>query len=140
MHPQPTNRRPLEPLALARPLALGLAAVVTVSAGLAWGMSGTLAALCGSALSLINVTVLHRMALKAVQQVAATGVVGTAASGLQAALAAKTVVLLTVVALLAGSVGQGRLSTPFGLGLLVSVFALILAGLIAAARDQEGNN
>jgi hypothetical protein len=140
MHPQPTNRRPLEPLALARPLALGLAAVVTAASGLAWGSSGVLAALVGSALSLVNVTVLHRAALKAVRQVEATGVVGTAASGLQAVLAAKTVVLLTVVALLSGSVGQGRLSTPFGLGLLVSVFALILAGLIAAARDQEGNN
>jgi hypothetical protein len=70
--------------------------------------------------------------------VAVTGA-GAAASGLQAALAAKTVVLLTVVALLSGSVGAGRLSTPFGLGLLVSVFALILAGLVAAARDQEGN-
>ena len=140
MHPQPTSRRPLEPLTLARPLALGLAVVVTVSAGLAWGQSGTLAALCGSALSLVNVTVLQRMAVRAVRQVAVTGAAGTVASGLQAALAAKTVVLLTVVALLSGSVGHGRLSTPFGLGLLVSVFALILAGLVAAARDQEGNN
>jgi hypothetical protein len=140
MHPHPRNRRPLEPLTLARPLALVLAAVVTVSAGLAWGVSGTLAALCGSALSLINVAVLQRMAVRAARQVEVTGAVGTAASGLQAVLAAKTVVLLTVVALLSGSVGHGRLSTPFGLGLLVSVFALILAGLVAAARDQEGNN
>ena len=142
MHPQPTSRRPLEPLTLARPLALGLAVVVTVSAGLAWGQSGTLAALCGSALSLVNVTVLQRMAVRAARQVEVMGVAAsrTAASGLQAALAAKTVVLLTVVALLSGSVGHGRLSTPFGLGLLVSVFALILAGLVAAARDQEGNN
>jgi hypothetical protein len=140
MHPQPTSRRPLEPLTLARPLALALAAVVTASSGLAWGVSGTLAALCGSALSLVNVTVLQRMAVRAARQVAVTGAVGTTASGLQAALAAKTVVLLTVVALLSGSVGHGRLSTPFGLGLLVSVFALILAGLVAAARDQEGNN
>jgi hypothetical protein len=140
MHPQPTSRRPLEPLTLARPLALGLAVVVTVSAGLAWGQSGTLAALCGSALSLVNVTMLQRMAVRATRQVEVTGASRSAASGLQAALAAKTVVLLTVVALLSGSVGHGRLSTPFGLGLLVSVFALILAGLVAAARDQEGNN
>jgi hypothetical protein len=137
-HPHPTNRRPVEPLALARPLALGLAAVVTAASGLAWGVSGTLAALCGSALSLINVTVLERIAVRAARQVAVTGA-GAAASGLQAALAAKTVVLLTVVALLSGSVGSGRLSTPFGLGLLVSVFALILAGLVTAARGQEGN-
>ena len=59
MHPHPTSRRPLEPLTLARPLALVLAAVVTASAGLAWGQSGTLAALCGSALSLVNVSVLR---------------------------------------------------------------------------------
>jgi hypothetical protein len=140
MHPLPTDRPPPEPLTLARPLALGLAAVVTTASGLAWGVSGTLAALCGSALSLINVIVLQRMAVRAARQVAVSGAVGSIASGLQAALAAKTVVMFTVVALLAGSVGRGRLSTPFGLGLLVSVFALILAGLVAAARDHQGNN
>ena len=139
MHPHPRNRPPLEPLTLARPLALGLAVVVTASAGLAWGVRGTLAALCGSALSLINVTVLQRVAVRAARQVAASGP-GPATSGLQAVLAAKTLVLFTLVAWLSGSVGAGRLSTPFGLGLLVSVFALILAGLLAAARDREGNS
>jgi hypothetical protein len=135
----PTARRPLEPLTLARPLALGLAIVVTVGAGLTWGMSGALAALCGSALSLVNVTVLERLAIRAARHAAITGS-SAAAGGLQAALAAKTVVLLTLVALLSGSVGAGRLSLPFGFGLLVSVFALILAGLLAATQDTQGND
>jgi hypothetical protein len=136
MLPHPETRSP-DPLALARPLALGLAAVVIAGAGLRWGPAGTLAAACGSALSVINVLILHRMAGRAARQ-AADGVPGPAASGLQAGLAVKTVVLLSIVALLSGSVGAGRLSLPFGLGLLVSVFALILAGLMAAARDREG--
>jgi len=137
MHPHPETRSP-DPLALAPLLALGLAAVVIAGAGLRWGPSGTLAAICGSSLSVINVLILHRMATRAARQAAAGGP-GPAASGLQAALAVKTVVLLSIVALLSGSVGAGRLSLPFGLGLLVSVFALILAGLLAVARDREGN-
>ena len=131
MLPLPTNRD-LEPLVLARPLAFVLAAVVIAGSGLAWGAGGTLAALIGSALSVINVLVLARLGARAAERAVADGP-GTAVSGLQAALGAKTVVLLTIVALLAGTVGAGRLSIPFGLGLLVSVFALILAGLYAAA-------
>ena len=117
---------------LARPLALALAALVITGAGLQWGLGGAVAALVGSALSVVNVLVLQRLALRAARATLAEGA-ATAVRGLQAALAAKTVVLLTTVALLGGSVGAGRLSTPFGLGLLVSVFALILAGLYAAA-------
>ena len=74
--PPPDKPPTAEPLALARPLALGLAAVVTAAAGLAWGQSGTLAALCGSALSLINVSVLERLAVRAARQVAVTGARG----------------------------------------------------------------
>ena len=134
MDPLPTSRD-LEPLVLARPLAVLLAAVVIAASGLAWGPGGTLAAVVGSVLSLINVFVLERLGARAAQQAVAGGP-GQAASGLHAALVAKTVVLLTIVALLAGTVGAGRLSTPFGLGLLVSVFALILAGLLAALRGN----
>jgi hypothetical protein len=136
MLPLPKNLN-LEPLSAARPLALLLAAVVIAASGLGWGPRGTVAALVGSVLSLINVFILERMATRAAQRALDEGP-GVAASGLQAALGAKTVVLLTIVALLAGTVGAGRLSTPFGLGLLVSVFALILAGLLAAV--PRGNS
>ena len=127
--------RSLEPLLLARPLALILA-LGLVGATASWGgRRAALAALLGSGLSFINVWVLGRLAARARVQVGQQGPLA-AGSGLQAALGVKTIVLLFTVALVAGVGGAGLPPVPFGLGLLVTSFALLLAGLTTALGDR----
>ena len=123
-------------LALARPLALLLGAAVVVAAGLGWGRAGTTAAAIGVAVSLANVWVLHRLGARAMraaggQERPDAAAATSAAVGLQLALAAKTVILLALVALLANRIAGTGTMTPFALGLLVTVFALLSAGLLA---------
>jgi hypothetical protein len=140
MIPQPTSPAEGPPeqqvLSLARPLAVLFGAAVVVSAGIGWGRAGITAAGVGTGLSLANVWVLHRLGARATRQAITRGAddagqATQAAVGLQGALAAKTIVLLAVVALLANRGSMAHAATPFALGLLVTVFALLAAGLLA---------
>jgi hypothetical protein len=127
-HPQKTD-----PLALARGLALVIGGGVLALAAARWGRAGAAAAAAGTLLSLANVWALARFAMRAMGQAAAGGP-HTATAQLTAALGAKTALLLGAVWALTRS---GRLQVlPFGLGLMVSVFALLGAGLWSAARAE----
>jgi hypothetical protein len=118
-----------EPLARARGFAALGGVFVLALAGLLWGRRGFASAAAGSLLSFANVWALERFAQRAVQQAAVVGA-GAVAGPLTAALAAKTVVLLTASWVL---IRTGGLETlPFGLGFLVSIFALLGAGLWTA--------
>lgn len=124
----------LEPLAAARPLALLFGVLVVAWAGVAWGKAGTLAAGVGALLSVSNVFVLARLGARAQREVGSEPSAATAtfaASRLHVALGAKTIILLALVALLSTQGWASLAMTPFALGLLVTVFALIAAGLVA---------
>ena len=130
MHPETRPASSHEPLVLARPLALGIGAAVIAWSGIGWGRAGTVAALLGVVVSLANVWVLERLGARAMRE--ATGAHPVhAAARLQVALGAKTIILLALVALLAQKGPAGLAMTPFTIGLLVSVFSLVAAGLIA---------
>jgi hypothetical protein len=120
-------------LALARPVAVVLGAAVVALGGIGWGRTGITAALIGVLLSLGNVWLLHRLGTRAIRAAGDSdvGQATQAAVGLQVALAAKTVILLALVALLASRGAIARSTTPFALGLLVTAFALLAAGLLA---------
>ena len=128
-------QRTAEPLALALGLAVVIGGGVLALSALGWGRAGLAAAAAGTVLSLLNVWALARFALRAMAQATAIGP-HTATAQLTAALGAKTVVLFTAVWVLTRS---GRLETlPFALGLMVSVFSLLGAGLWSAARADAG--
>jgi hypothetical protein len=120
-------------LALARPFALLLGGVVVAASGLGWGRDGTVAAAIGVAVSLANVWLLYGLGMRAIRQAGDSDAAQAtqAAVGLQGALAAKTVILLALVVVLTSRAAIARSATPFGLGLLVTVFALLAAGLLA---------
>jgi hypothetical protein len=120
--------------ARARGLALVVGGAVVVLSALAWGTPGLVAAGVGAALSIVNVFVLTRFADKAVA-VAAAGGPNTAIVRLTSALGAKTIVLLTIVWALCKS--THLLVLPLALGLLVTVFGLLGAGLLAGLGQQE---
>jgi hypothetical protein len=127
------NPKTTDLLALARGFAVAVGGVVLVSAALGWGRAGLVAAAAGTVLSLVNVWALHRLAGRAVESLSVAGP-ATAAAQMTSALGAKTVVLLAGVWLLARG---GRLEpVPFALGLLVSVFALLGAGLCGGLRAE----
>jgi hypothetical protein len=128
-----TSTNTTELAARARGLALVVGGGVVVLSALAWGMSGLAAAAVGAALSIINVFVLTRFAEKAVA-VAAAGGPNTAIVRLTSALGAKTIVLLTIVWVVGKSARLPVL--PLALGLLVTVFSLLGAGLLAGTRGQ----
>jgi hypothetical protein len=107
--------------------------VVVAAGGLGWGRPGLVAAALGTVLSLGNVWALHRFAVRAVAAVPALGPAAASAQ-LTGALAAKTMVLLLCLWLL-GRAG-GLAMVPLGLGLLVSVFALLGAGLGESLRKE----
>jgi hypothetical protein len=132
MHTTPTSTNDLE--ARARGLSIVVGGAVVVASALAWGTKGLVAAAVGSALSVINVFVLTRFAQKAVA-VAAAGGPNTAIVRLTSALGAKTIVLLTVVWALCKTSRLALL--PLALGLLVTVFCLLAAGLVTNLRDGE---
>jgi hypothetical protein len=124
----------LEPLALARPLALLFGALVVAVAGLTWGVRGTLAAGIGTLVSIANVWVLARLGERAQRDVGhapSAETATSAASRLHVALGVKTIILLGLVAVLANQGFASLAMTPFAMGLLVTVFALIAAGLMA---------
>jgi hypothetical protein len=121
-----------EPLARARGIAVVGGVFVLAMSALLWGRRGLVSAAAGSLLSLANVWTLERFARRAVERAAVVG--GGVAGPLSAALSAKTVVLLTTSWVL---IRTGRLETlPFGLGFLVSIFALLGAGLWSAGRTE----
>jgi hypothetical protein len=118
--------------ARARGLSLVVAGAVVAASALAWGVPGLVAAAVGSALSVANVFVLTRFARQAMT-IAAEGGPNTAIVRLTSALGAKTVVLLTVVWVVMKSASLRLL--PLALGLLVTVFCLLGAGLMSARRE-----
>lgn len=136
MTPESHNEDSL-PIMRARAFAVVLGGVVVVGGSYGWGLPGLRAAAMGTALSLMNVWALERLVTRATRRVLADGA-EAATRGLQAALGAKTVVLLTLVALLAGR-AKGATSTPFTLGLLVSVFALLAGGIQTALRNRASD-
>lgn len=124
----------LEPLSLARPLALLIGVAVVAWGGLVWGRPGTIAAAIGTIVSLGNVWVLERLGARAMREVAGEPSAAEAtdvASRLHVALGAKTIILLALVAFLANQGWSSLEMKPFAIGLLVSVFSLVAAGLIA---------
>jgi len=118
-----------EPLALARPLAVLFGVAMVAVAGLGWGVQGSLAAALGALVSIANVFLMGRLGQRA-QREALLADPGRAATRLHAALGAKTIFLLVLVAFIAQRGPMGPSLTPFTLGLLVTVFALIAAGLM----------
>lgn len=130
----PAVPRSPDPLTLARRLAVVMSGGVAAISALVWGPRGLLAAVVGTGLSLINVWALGRMATRAV---AAVGVVGpqAATAQLSGALGAKTTILLVSVWMVTRG-GQMEI-LPLALGLLVSVFSLLGAGLWSAASARE---
>jgi hypothetical protein len=119
--------------ARARGLTIVVGGAVVVLSALAWGAAGLASAAVGAGLSVINVFLLTRFARQAVA-VAADGGPNTAIVGLMSALGAKTIVLLTIVWLVCKSPGLRVL--PLGLGLLVTVFSLLGAGLVMGLRAE----
>jgi hypothetical protein len=120
--------------ALARGLAIVVGGAVVVLSALAWGMPGLRAAATGAALSIVNVFVLTRFARQAME-VAAAGGPNTAIVRLTSVLGAKTIVLLTVVWVICKSTNLRVL--PLALGLLVTVFCLLAAGLVTSLRAES---
>jgi hypothetical protein len=119
--------------ARARGLAIVVGGAVVVLSALAWGKPGLEAAAVGSILSVINVFVLTRFARQAVV-VAAAGGPNTAIVRLTSALGAKTIVLLTIVWVVCKT--TRLLVLPLALGLLVTVFCLLGAGLVTGLRAE----
>ncbi len=120
--------------ALARGLAIVVGGAVVMLSALAWGMPGLRAAATGAALSIVNVFVLTRFARQAME-VAAAGGPNTAIVRLTSVLGAKTIVLLTVVWVICKSTNLRVL--PLALGLLVTVFCLLAAGLVTSLRAES---
>jgi hypothetical protein len=133
MNADPTSTTDLE--ARARALAIVVGGAVVILSTLAWGTPGLVASAVGAALSVANVFVLTRFSRQAVA-VAASGGPNTAIVRLTSALGAKTIVLLTIVWAL-GKTAHLRV-LPLALGLLVTVFCLLGAGLVTSLR-QEGS-
>ena len=119
--------------ARARGLAIVVGGGVVALSALAWGTPGLVAAAVGAALSVVNVFVLTRFTRQAMA-VAAAGGPNTAIVRLTSALGAKTIVLLTVVWALCKTTHLRLL--PLALGLLVTVFCLLGAGLVTSLRGE----
>lgn len=119
--------------ALARGLAIVVGGAVVTASALAWGLPGLQAAAVGAGLSVLNVFVLTRFARQALT-VAAAGGPNTAVARLTSAVGAKTIVLLTIVWAVTKSTNLRTL--PLALGLLVTVFCLVAAGLVTAHRTE----
>jgi hypothetical protein len=132
--PNRSPEDPIDPLALAPGLALVTSGGVMILAAFGWGAAGLRAAVVGVLLSLVNVWALHRFSRRAAAQ-AASGGPNTAMVQLTAALGAKTALLFTAVWLLTRTAHLDAL--PFGLGLLVSVFSLLGAGLWTTMRGES---
>jgi hypothetical protein len=121
--------------ARARGLAIVMSGVVVLGSALAWGRPGLVAAAVGAALSVANVFLLTRFARQAMD-VAAAGGPNTAIVRLTSTLGIKTIVLLMLVWVITKSTSLRIL--PLALGLLVTVFCLLGAGLLTALRPDNG--
>jgi hypothetical protein len=131
----PQNPTPAaDPLARAPGLAVVASGAAMLIGALGWGGAGLAAAAAGGLLSLVNVWALHKASVRAVAQAAAGGP-STAVVQLTAALGAKTALLFAAVWIATHAAHVPIL--PFGLGLLVSVFSLLGAGLTAVARAES---
>jgi hypothetical protein len=128
----PTTTSPSETIDLearARGLSIVMGGAVVLLSALAWGTPGLVAAAVGTALSVANVWLLTRFARQAMD-VAAAGGPNTAIVRLTSTLGIKTIVLLTIVWVITNSTSLPIL--PLALGLLVTVFCLLGAGLLTA--------
>jgi hypothetical protein len=119
--------------ARARGLSIVVGGAVVLASAFAWGTPGLVAAAVGAALSVINVFVLTRLSRQAMG-VAAEGGPNTAYVRLTSILGGKTIVLLTVVWVLSKT--AHLLVLPLALGLLVTVFCLLAAGLATGLRAE----
>lgn len=128
----PAQRRP-DTLTLARRFAVVVGGAVAAFSAVRWGALGLLAAALGAGLSAINLWALERFAAHAVATVSVEGP-QVATTRLTAALGAKSVVLMTSVWVV--NRGGWLETVPFALGLMVSVFSLLGAGLASAAREE----
>jgi hypothetical protein len=133
--PPPHDTIDLE--ARARGLAIVIGGAVVLLSALAWGRPGLVAAAVGAALSVANVWLLTRFARQAMD-VAAAGGPNTAIVRLTSTLGIKTIVLLTLVWAITKSTSLRIL--PLALGLLVTVFCLLGAGLLTALRPDKQSN
>ena len=129
------SRNP-ETLTLAATLSIVLAGGAVLAGALIWGRPGLMASAWGAALSVANVWVLARLGGRAARRAAAEGAAGAATAGLQSALGAKTAILIVLIALVFLRGGADLHPAPFVLGLLVSVVALVLAGLFGDAGRE----
>lgn len=129
----PRNLR-TDPLALAGPMAAALGVLVVTMSALVWGRTGFFAAAFGAGLSGVNWFVLRRLSERAAFRAVVEGP-ATATAGLLAALTAKSMAMLLIVSVVVRLVGAQML--PFGLGLLVFVFALLAVGLRAVWEERS---
>ncbi|MDB4980648.1 MAG: hypothetical protein JWM82_1400 [Myxococcales bacterium] len=125
--------------ARARGLAVVMGGAVVTLSALAWGTPGLVAAGVGTALSVANVFLLTRFARQAME-LAAAGGPNTAIVRLTSTLGIKTIVLLTLVWVITKSTSLRILTLPLALGLLVTVFCLLGAGLLTALRPEKRSN
>jgi hypothetical protein len=129
----PLPSDPIDLATFARGLAIVLGGAVMMVSAFAWGAPGLRAAGVGAALSVLNVFVLTRFARQAIV-VAAEGWPNTAIVRLTGALNAKTVFLLCAVWIVMRSLHPHGLA--LALGLLVTVFSLLVAGLARTLRTE----
>jgi hypothetical protein len=139
----PTTTSPSDTIDLearARGLSIVMGGAVVLLSALAWGTPGLVAAAVGAALSVANVWLLTRFARQAMD-VAAAGGPNTAIVRLTSTLGIKTIVLLTIVWVITKSTSLRILPMlPLALGLLVTVFCLLGAGLLTALRPDKQSN
>jgi hypothetical protein len=119
--------------AFARGLSIVVGGVVVTASALAWGLPGLRAAGVGTLISVLNVFLLTRFARQAISA-AETGDASEAAGRLNGALGFKTIGLLAAVWCLSRLTHLETL--PLALGLLVTAFCLVAAGLITAGRTE----
>jgi hypothetical protein len=127
------NRRSADFWTLVRGLALVAGTAVLALSAVCWGRTGLMSAALGTALSIVNVWAMGRIATRALQAVSALGP-RTATVQLTAALGAKTVMLLSLIWFATRTAEVALL--PLALGLMVSVFSLLGAGVSVALRGK----
>ena len=114
---------------------LGLAAVVTTFAGLAWGGSGSIAAGVGSLLACSNLWFLRRVGARAISRAAAGD--KSQVSWLMAALGVKMIVLFALVWLCLRVYNLALV--PFAIGISVLPISLVFAGLwVSSTAGEQG--
>ncbi len=126
----------LHPLIVAQRLSIVAGVAVASACGLAWGPLAGLAAAVGTILAVANLWAIRMLALGAVARSEDEGLPARAAAGLSAALLGKMVLLFTLVWAV---IRLGALPVlPLGLGFMVLVFGLVVAGLNRPHTDRQG--